>query len=418
MQQSDILTPAADRAEASARHHLPLGSLSSAASDDLRVECFDTMAPLETEWRALERDDLASLHQSYDWCAAWVAAHGRPLAILHGTLCARSAFILPIEIIRRPMLMRAEFIGAAHSNINTGLFSREFTASAGDMPLQSRLADALRGKADLLVLRNVPFAWRGQASPLAALPAVETHNRAFQLPLLGSMEETLAQVNAKRRRKKYRQQTRVLEEAGGYEHVIPTSAEEQRAMLDLFFRQKSERFRAAGLPDVFRTAEIRDFLHRLLDCRNETHPYEALELHGLRLKGRHEGDIAAVAALSRKGDHVICQLASIDESLYPEASPGELLFWLMIERAEQQGARLFDLGIGDQRYKRSWCPVETVQHDVILPISAIGRAAATAARGATYAKAALKANPRLYRLLQRLRAAGGQKSAATQGDTD
>ncbi len=62
---------------------------------ELEVEVFDTMAPLEKDWRALERDSLASLHQGYDWCNAWVSAYRRPLAILRGTCHARNGFHPP-----------------------------------------------------------------------------------------------------------------------------------------------------------------------------------------------------------------------------------------------------------------------------------------------------------------------------------
>lgn len=378
-----------------------------ASDKTVRIEIFETMAPLEAEWRMLERDALASVHQSYDWCAAWVETHRRPLAIVRGSVDGKPAFILPLEVIRANGVRTAQFIGARHSNINTGLFSGEFLAgSRNDLTASQRaqIVHALRGKADLIVLGNVPLSWRGRASPLASIPAIENQNHAFQLPFLDSFEATLKQVNAKRRRKKYRHQSRILDDKGGYEYRIATSPGEQSTLLDLFFRQKAVRFRAAGLPDVFQDAETRSFLHRLLDLRGPGHSDALLEMHALRLKGEHEGHIAAVAALSRKGDHVICQFASIDETLVPEASPGELLFWLMIERLHREGVALFDFGIGDQIYKRSWCPAETTQYDLILPVTAVGHIASFAQRRLTRAKAAIKSNPQIYGFVQRLRA--------------
>ncbi|ENN85892.1 hypothetical protein RHSP_17521 [Rhizobium freirei PRF 81] len=371
---------------------------------DLRIEIFDSMAPLEAEWRALEQDDLASLHQSYDWCVPWVETLRRPLAIIRGSLAGRTAFILPLEIIRSRGVKRAEFIGARHSNINTGLFSPEFLASGALTSIQmAAVAAALRGKADLAILRNVPLEWRGRRSPLTSLSAVENQNHAFQLPFLGSFEASLKQVNAKRRRKKFKHQSRILDAKGGYEHVI-AAPDQQDALLDMFFRQKAVRFKEAGLPDVFADDPTQTVLHRLL-LRQAKDGFDAtLQMHALRLKGEHEGHMAAIAALSRKGDHVICQFASIDESLVAEASPGELLFWLMIERLHREGAGLFDFGIGDQTYKRSWCPVETTQHDLLLPISTAGYAAAAIQRSVTRAKTAIKGNRQLYAFLQRLRA--------------
>lgn len=402
------------------RRDMASAAVRSATGDGMRIEIFDSMAPLEAEWRVLEQDDLASLHQSYDWCAAWAETFRHPLAIIRGSFNDRTAFILPLEIIRTRGISRAEFIGARHSNINTGLFSAEFLGTTGNglaASQQAEIVRALRGKADLMVLRNVPLDWRGRKSPLALMPAIQNQNHAFQLPFLGAFEATLKQVNAKRRRKKFKHQTRILNDKGGYDYVI--AAPDQRdALLELFFRQKAVRFEAAGLPDVFQDAPTQTVLHRLLALRDGDR-YAALEMHALRLKGEHEGHIPAVAALSRKGDHVICQFASIDETLVPEASPGELLFWLMIERLHHEGAALFDFGIGDQGYKRSWCPMETTQHDLILPISAVGQVAAFAQRGVTRAKASIKANPQLYGFIQRLRARqGGSDTSVEEVEKD
>jgi CelD/BcsL family acetyltransferase involved in cellulose biosynthesis len=394
-------------------------SASISAPDILRIEIFDSMRPLEAEWRALERDNLSSIHQSYDWCATWVDVYRHPLAIIRGSIGDRTAFILPLEIVRSNMVRFAQFIGARQSNINTGLFSTEFHDSADGFMASHReqITRALKGKADVLLLQNVPFEWRGRSSPLVRLPSVENQNHAFQLPFLGSFETTLAQVNAKRRRKKYRQQTRMLDEKGGYDYLIASTPQDKHRLLELFFRLKTERFKAAGLPDVFRSPETRDFLHRLTWLNTED-DYSALEVHALQLKGQHQGHIPAVAAVSRKGDHVICQFAAIDETLVPETSPGELLFWLMIERFHHRGVALFDFGIGDQTYKRSWCPVETVQYDLILPISARGRIAALSQRAVTRGKAAIKSSHLIYGVIQRLRARGGSRVKTDDAEKD
>ncbi|WP_245512561.1 GNAT family N-acetyltransferase [Rhizobium sp. BK376] len=392
-----------------------------AANDTLRIEVFDSMEPLESEWRALERDNLASLHQGYDWCSAWVATYNNPLAIVRGSFGARTAFILPLEIVRANMVRSAQFIAARRSNINTGLFSREFLEAAeGGLTASQRdaIAQALQGKADLVVLQNMPLGWRGRRSLLSHMPLVENQNHAFQLPFLSSFDETLKQLNAKRRRKKNRQQTRLLQDLGGFEHIAGGPVDEQHMLLDLFFQQKAVRFKEAGLPDVFQSPDAKAFLHRLIDSVRSDPSSVPLEMHAVRLKGTHEGHVPAVAAISRKGDHVICQFTSIDETVVPASSPGELLFWVMIEHFHKQDVALFDFGIGDQLYKRSWCPAETVQYDAILPISALGHVAAFAQRGVTRTKAAIKANPKIYGFIQRLRSQASHAPTAEPVDKD
>ncbi len=377
--------------------------------EDVTVTVLDRMEPFRDAWKNLERDECNSLHQSYDWCAAWVKTHDNPLAILHGQRGGQTVFILPLEIARQNMVRVAQFIAGRFSNLNTGLFDpgfRDGLDEASAQQLGQRIAEALRERADLICLQNMPAIWRGKPMALHSLPSVENQNRAFQLPLSADFEETLQQLNAKRRRKKFRQQTRRLEAMGGYDHMIARSTQEKHALLDLFFSQKAVRFKALGLPNVFQPAQTQGFFHMLLES-GAPGLNVPLELHGLRLKGEHDGHIAAIAGLSRKGEHVICQFGSIDETIAGEASPGELLFWHLIERACAEGATLFDFGIGDQAYKHSWCTQETAHYDVLLPVTGLGRLAALAQRGVTRTKAAIKANPQIYGFVQRLRASVG-----------
>ena len=383
---------------------------------DIKIEVFEEMAPLESEWRGLEADSYNSLHQGYDWCAAWMKTHNNPLAIIRGSHNGKTCFILPLEIPRSKWVRTAQYISTHFNNINNGLFSADFRASCNEAEaheIARRLKVILRGRAVLISLQNIPFDWRGETHPLSRLPSVENQNHAFQLPLFRDFEATIGQLNAKRRRKNFRNQCRKIDAHGGFTHIVAETAADKSELIDLFFAQKAARFEAHGLPDVFRPPEIQAFFRELLKVEGQGFDCP-LQLHAIRLKGDHEGRIAAIAGLSRKGDHVICQFGSIDDSLIPDASPGELLFWLMIEKCCAQGAAIFDFGLGDQGYKRHWCTVETVQHDILLAVTPFGHLAAIAQYGLTRTKAAIKRYPWLYDFIQRIRAQGGntpEKSA-------
>ncbi|WP_028746189.1 GNAT family N-acetyltransferase [Rhizobium mesoamericanum] len=376
------------------------------SASELNIVILDRMEPLEAVWRELDRDNLNSLHQSYDWCLSWTRAFGHQLSIVWGRLGEETAFILPVEINRFHGFRTARFVGADHSNINTGLFTTRFVELASNIEPQKfaeSMRRALAGRADLLLLQNIPLDWRDRRNPLALLPTIQNQNHAYHLPLLGGMESTLQQVNAKGRRKKYRTQMRRLEALGGFDYICSGTAEEQHLLLNRFFKQKGERFKALGLPDVFEDPSIRAFLHGAIDIRDRDGKAVGLEMHAIRLKGDRDGDIAALAGLSRKGDHIICQLSSIDESLAAEASPGELLFWLMIAGQHGRGVSLFDLGLGDQRYKRSWAPVEIKHYDVVLPLCLRGSVGGWIHRAITRGKAFIKSHQKSYRVAQRVR---------------
>ncbi len=362
------------------------------------------MVELEADWRALDANTLNSLHQSFDWCAAWKSAHESQLLVVRGAVGEQLLFLLPFEIERGRFFRIARLIATGHSNLNTGLFAAEIERVPRDeliRVLTEGIRRALRGYADVVALEKTPAFWRGLPHPLAALPGISNPNASFQLGLAGNMERTLAQLNAKRRRKKMRLCERRLAELGGYDYVIAREPAEAHTLLETFFRQKTARLEAQGLPDVFDKSATRAFFRLLIDQQYAGD--RLLELNVIRLKGDHQGKIIAVSGLSRKGDHVICQFGSIDDEIAADSSPGELLFYRVIERLCGEGVALFDFGIGDQPYKRSWCTMETPLRDITLPLTLRGYAAAGLHRAVVRAKRAIKANRSLYRFLQRRR---------------
>lgn len=386
-------------------------------ADRLVIDLVDDASTIRTDWERMESDPLNSLHQGFGWCSIWAQTQKSPLLIIRGRQGAKTVFLLPLEIVQEGGIRKARFPGGRFNNINTGLFEPSFAEQAEHKTAAAIAREArklLHGRADILALQNIPLTWRGRTNPLSYLASVENQNPAFQLPLLESFESTLRQVNAKRRRKKFRIQSRRAEEMGGYSHVIARSPQEKCELLQAFFRQKATRFASQGIPDVFRSQSVKEFFYDLANFP-ETSMDSLLELHAIRLHGEHEGVIAAISGLSRKQDHIICQFGSIDE-VVSELSPGELLFWLMIERACREKAALFDFGVGDQLYKRSWCPLSTAQHDIFLPVTLKGRAAASAYVAIARTKSLIKSNPALYALIQRFRAGRPRTDAMSATD--
>lgn len=377
-------------------------------------------APAEVEglWRRMERGARTSVHQSYDWCSAWADVPGTRTRIVVVEMDGRPAVLLPLEIVRMAGLAIAQPIGTKHSNANSPLYSDAFLAAA-DAPLVEALADVLKNApigADTLVIDKLRPTTGGAPQPLLALPHVVSQNPTFQLPLFADFEATLAQVNAKRRRKKFRVSQRRLEPLGGYAHVEARDTATAQAFLAEFFRQKALRLTAQGLPDPFCEPGTQDALRRL--ARFPADGGEpVLKLHALMLGGENAGTILAIAGLTDKDGHVTCQFGSIDDALAPDASVGELLFHLMIEQASVSGKTVFDFGVGDQQYKRSWCPVMTEHHDVFLPLSAKGRVGAAALSASVRLKRFVKTSPMLHRIAARLRGLSVKaKASAAEAD--
>lgn len=386
----------------------------------LTVSIHDRMEPLEAAWRALEALDFNSLHHGFDWCRAWIGQYRRPLIIVEGRMEGELAFILPLEVVKGRMFTSAQFIGAEHSNLNTGLMTEAFARSASPEMMAAVGAHirAAVGGVDFVLLTNIPQVWRGVRMPFAMLPSVENQNHAFALTMQADFVATLAQLSAKRRRKKFGSSHRRLEAMGGYEHVVAATPEEKNRFLDMFFEQKGQRLVELDLPNVFACPRTREFLHRVAQMPQSDDRF-ALRLHALRMTGgAHEGEVPAIAGLSRKGDHLIVQFCTIGSGPLTHAAPGELLFHLMVESYNGEGVGLFDFGIGDMPFKRAWTNLETLQVNVTLPVTQLGRLAALKEETTTRLKSIIKQNPAVYSFLQRIRAKVHNAPQGKDGEAD
>lgn len=362
------------------------------------------IATVRALWNRLEANPAMAFHQSLAWVEAWTAGTGAPIQLVTLEREGSAFALLPLEIHVVGGLKVARFAGTAFSNENTGLIDIDRLDAVGPVGADELAAALLSAglKADIALFDKMTPQVAGRA-PFAGLNRVRHQNPSFQLPLFEDFNAVLAQINAKRRRKKFRVSVRRLEAMGGYRHIIGEDDDQALRLLNAFLTQKTARLAAQGLPNVFGSPGIAAFLAHLAtrrDCRGRP----ALELHGIELaSGMHKGHIIAVAGLTLKQGHVTCQFGSIDEEIGGEASAGELLFYRMIEDAAKAGHTVFDFGVGDQLYKRSWCPVRTDLVDCHVGLTRKGRIAAPLIAGITGLKRTVKSSPTLHRAAAWLR---------------
>ena len=385
----------------------PLASAAKRAhptAERLSARVTSSLEPVTDLWQALEADPAMTFHQSRAWVEAWAQGTGAELAVVTLEQNGTPFAILPLEIDKMSGLKIARFSGTAYSNENTGLINtvkQNRIAPVSAAQLAAALSRA--GLAADIVLFDKMTPDGAARVPFSELPRVYHQNPSFQLPLFEDFNAVLAQINGKRRRKKFRVSERRLEAMGGYRHITGKTDAEALRLLDTFLEQKPVRLTAQGLPDVFADPGIRAFLRRLATTR-DAEGRTALELHGIELSGgEHAGRIISVAGLTIKDRHVTCQFGSIDEEVAADVSAGELLFYRMIEAASAAGHKVFDFGVGDQLYKRSWCPQRTELVDCYAPLNLKGRLAAPLIAGMIRLKRTIKTSPTLHKFAARAR---------------
>ena len=93
-----------------------------------------------------------------------------------------------------------------------------------------------------------------------------------------------------------------------------------------------------------------------------------LAFHGL-LAG---DQVCATYAGVMQNGHYSCFANSVDLERFGKFSPGDLILTRLIEHCCNAGFGGFDLGMGMERYKLSWCEEDPL-FDSFVPLSPLGR---------------------------------------------
>ena len=350
-------------------------------------------------WRELAAVAPSTPYQDSAWVLPWLATIGASLGISPFIVVARDAdgratALLPLGLQRQGSLAVASFLGAKDSNFNMGLFRPGIAWSRGALVALLRRA-ALDGGPDLFVLRNQPRSWQGDPNPLAALDHQPSPSFAYKTALDPDPEVFLKTHLSRDSRKKLRQKMNRLRTLGPVRLVETGSGGDVVAILDAFMEQRTARNRSAGIGCDDLPA-LRLFLDATVG-RDGPVSFFALFC----------GD-RAVATLGgvRHGTRFSGMLTSFTaEPDIARTSPGELLLGEVMSLHCAAGFTAFDLGIGEARYKESYCPDVEELFDSLVPASARGHLAARLERLRLQAKRAIKQSRWAWPLAQRVRRA-------------
>jgi len=387
--------------------HSPTAALPANAASAQGSACATEVkdfAAAEALWRDLETAGTGSPYQRFDWQKAYVeamAASGafEPRVVQVRDGLGRVLLLLPLGIERRQGLRIGAPIGGKHANYHMPL-----VAHGAALPSPAELRALLRevGRAlrlDAFVFANLPLSWHGIANPLAEGGRPSPSN-GYRLSLSPDAEATLARALSKDARKKLRQKDKKLRELGPVAHLVASRAEDVDAILRAFLAQKRERLREMGLPNPFEDAATKAFL-RAAALAGLAEGRPAIELHALMLSERIVATFGAAV-----DDNRCCGMFTAFDAdpAIARASPGELLMLEAIRFQCRQGRRVFDLGVGEARYKSSLCDEAEELVDVTLPITARGRVYVAAVNGLLRLKRFAKRTPLMWNAIRRLQA--------------
>ncbi|MGI3903890.1 MAG: GNAT family N-acetyltransferase [Janthinobacterium lividum] len=363
-------------------------------------------------WRELAAVSPMTPYQAPAWMLPWVETVGTslniaPFIVVVRDEAGRAVALLPLGVQRQGSLRMASFLGAKDSNFNMGLFRPGVEWSPESLrELLRRAASASDTPIDLFAFRNQPRGWQGHANPLLALAGQPSPSFAYKADLMPDPNTFLKAQLSRDTRKKLRQKMNRLRALGPVSVVEARSPQDRLEILDAFVAQRSERNRAAGI-----AADELPALRRFLDLAvGENGPVTFLGLRcgerivatlgGLRHNGRFSGMLTSFTA----------------DADVARTSPGELLLAEVMSQHCTAGFATFDLGIGEARYKETYCPKTEELFDSLVAVTTRGQLFARGERLRLSLKRAIKQSRWAWPLVQRLRRLRADlKSAGASG---
>ncbi len=370
-----------------------------------RIDVFENPADSAEAWDDLEAVAPASAYQTRRWLMPWIETIGRPAGVTPMIVVAHAAngtpvALLPFGIVQQGSIRLINFLGGRDSNSNIPLvrpgahFDRADVASLlRAAALKSRL------KPDDFVLSNQPESWEGVPNPLALLPHQRSPSECHSATLGPNGAAFITQRLSGDARKKLRKKRKKLSEWGPVAHKVASTPDEVKAILDAFFAQKLERFRQKKIASDFETPQSREFLEAAC-ASGLAAGAPAIELHALTAGER----IVAVYAGSQHRGRFHAMINSFDQdSEIGRTSPGDLLLMSMMEMMCDRGYRAYDLGIGEARYKSSWCDQSEHLFDTLHAVTLKGRAYVLRESARLRLKRFVKQNPWAWTIAQKAR---------------
>lgn len=335
----------------------------------ISVRVTNRIEDVEAIWRSLSTAGLESPGQSYDFIRLWAADRQIPVSDQHFVVGEVDGFpvaLLPLQFKRVHGVRLYTWFPGPHAGCYAPLTDTprlEALGASGRSALWRSMIGALKG-ADLVYLRSIPDRIgeaEGLFDELGEALSVETLYRAR----FSSWEQCDREQRSRSRRKHDRQQGDRLSALGEVGFEVVSDPTEAHAVLDTMFAQRSARFRAQGIRDIFVCENMTSFYHAALEPESGID----VRLHVLRL----EGQIVAARYNIVIGDRMFCLISSMSDcSRIQSGSPGKQCLLRVMQSVFDQGMSVFDMGAGFTDEKRHWCNERVPLRQHYIPLTPLG----------------------------------------------
>ena len=374
------------------------------AGNAIKLQVFSTFAEIGQEWCEFQASALMTPYQQYGWLEPWFRHFGNKEditpVIVYGEISGRPAFIWPFGLQRINGLRVCRWLGGKQCNYNFGLYEREILPILDHSTIKSFLhtISDLAGGIDVFELFNQPQSWNGVANPFAAFEQQASPSPCYRTDLSADFDALEAARRKPQSVRNLRRKTRQLAGSHGEVRLARTAEFAEFAeIFQAFMAQREIRFGEIGIANIFADGGLLEFLKEVARPNGDSTP-PILEFHAL-----YAGDkVCATYAGLRQNGHFSCFVNSVDIAEFGKFSPGEIILSGLIKECCEDGMAGFDLGMGTERYKLSWCDEDPL-FDCFVPITSLGILQTIKIKTMLSLKRTVRSNPKLWTMAKTVR---------------
>lgn len=353
----------------------PRSRSQAAARGYSRIAVFDAPEQALADWATLEAIAPVSVYQTRRWLLAWMRTIGterriKPMLVVAYDSFGQPLMLLPLGLECSRSLRIARYLGGKDANFNMPLCRPDVVLSRSDISILLQEAAHLSSlRPDVFILSSQAESWEGIANPLATLPRQPSPSFGFRTALGNDGAAFLKSRLSADARKKLNAKFRKLQALGEVALLTPRHQMDVTRIIMAFQVQKAARFKMLGIQDVFETQAEVDFLIEASMPAVETGE-RAIEWYALSCGGK----IVATFAGGLHRGRLHGMVTSFD--MTPEtaaSSPGDLLMQRLFAECCERGIRVLDLGVGEARYKSTYCDSTEPLFDTLVAVSPQGR---------------------------------------------
>jgi CelD/BcsL family acetyltransferase involved in cellulose biosynthesis len=332
------------------------------------VRIYRSVEECEPIWRAAISDGACFGFQCFEWIATWQATIGAaegvaPLIVHLADRDGGMLLFLPLGIYYQHKLRVLSFLGGKMTDYNAPIIAPRFAENISAVAFAElwRAIVEMLPPVDAIWLRRMPATIHGIGNPMARLVAVRQTECTYAARLPGSFA-AFQEHHDRHFFSGNRRYRRRLSEQGRLTFELPRDPAEALRLLAILLEEKSRRLRAIGAHDTFADPRYRRFYESLTRTS-----FQAGRVHICRLA---IGDqiIAIHFGLLFRGR--LCGVLMSWADQWRRFAPGRLLLEEVVKCAIADAEiEIFDLTVGDERYKRHWTDHSEPIYEYFVPRS-------------------------------------------------